>query len=195
MKSMIEGEQDLEFVGHAHDGEEAVQLARKLRPDVAVLDLVMPRLDGVMATERLRSACPGTAVLILSGFMDRERIAAALRVGATGFVPKPARQDEVLQAIRWVAGGGTYLDGDMAAALFRTPPEPPVDAPAGRELDILRLAAWGYGNKEIADRFGMGLKAVESCKVRAMEKLGLKTRRDLMRYAVDNGWLAPGGAK
>lgn len=195
LRDMIGGEPDMEFVGRAGDGEEAVRLAQKLRPDVAVLDMVMPRLDGVTATERLLPLCRDTVVLILSGFMDPDRIAAALRAGAMGYVPKLVPRDEILRAIRCVAAGRLYLDCDVAAATFRAPPQASADALAGREADMLKLAAWGHGNKEIADRFGLGVKAVEKCKTHAMEKLGLKTRHDLTRYAVDNGWLARDGAE
>lgn len=195
LRTMIGQESDLEVVGQAGDGEEAIRLAQKLQPDVAVMDMVMPQLDGMGATERLRPSCPNVAVLILSGFVDPDRIASALRAGAMGFVPKLAKPEEILRAIRCLAGGATYLDHDMAVAIFRAPAATAADAPAGREVEILKLAVWGYGNKEIADRLDLTVKAVECCKTRCMASLGLKTRHDLVQYAVDHGWLAPGSPK
>lgn len=185
---------DIEVLAAAAGGEEAVRRAAELRPDVAVVDFAMPGLNGAEAAARIREDAPEVRVLVLSAYEDPAFLRQVLQAGARGYVLKRAAADELVQAIRVVAGGGVYLDPALAARLVEPPPEaarhPTGEALSDREGDVLRLLAVGYTNKEIAARLKISVKTVETYKTRATEKLGLHSRVDVVRYAVHHGWLA-----
>jgi DNA-binding NarL/FixJ family response regulator len=193
LRTLIEAEPDLEVVGEAIDGESAVLEAARLRPDVVVMDLSMPGMGGVEATARIRRECPDVWVVVLSAHEDRAYLHRSLAAGATGFVLKRAAALELIRAIRRVADGETYLDpaatDQVVAALAQ-----PGGGAAGVELsdregEVLRLTAEGYLNKQIASRLSLSVKTVETYKARAMEKLALRSRVDVVRYATERGWL------
>jgi DNA-binding NarL/FixJ family response regulator len=194
LRALVDGTTGMGVVGEARDGAEAVRRACELRPDIVVMDVSMPGLDGAEATERIRRECPGVQVLALTMHEDRGHLTRLLQAGAAGYLPKRAAADELVRAIQVVAGGGTYVDPLLAGTLLGGPAhahrrsgEP--QRLSEREEDVLRRIAWGASNKEIAGELGISTKTVETYKARIADKLGLRTRTDLVRYAVQQGWL------
>jgi DNA-binding NarL/FixJ family response regulator len=198
LKALINAQDGMEVVGEAADGPTAVARAAELRPDVVVMDITMPGLNGAKATGRVREACPGVKVLALTAHEDRAYLRQLLEAGATGYVLKRAAAAELVQAVRAVAAGGVYLDpalagrvagGFVTAAAAR-------EALTGtdlsdREEEVVRLIADGFSNKQIATRLSLSVKTVETYKARSLEKLGLRDRIELVRYARQRGWLEP----
>lgn len=196
LKTLIDAQSGMEVVGEAIDGATAVRCATDLRPDVVVMDVSMPGGGGAEATERLRRDCPEVKVLALTAHEDRGYLELMLRAGASGYVFKRAAADDLVRAIRAVAAGETYIDpavaGRLVSALARPPAAGPPHAEADlsdREAEVLRLIAQGHPIKQIAARLEVGVRTVETYKARGMEKLGLKTRADVVRYALHRGWL------
>jgi two-component system, NarL family, response regulator NreC len=195
LKRLIETEPDMKVIASASDGAEALEKAVRLCPDVAVIDVSMPKLNGADATRRLRKECPSTKVLALTVHEDTSYLRALLDAGASGYVLKRAAADELINAIRAVAIGGVYVDPRVAGKLvnpFALPKTPLVNNVTNlseRELSVLRFIAQGYTNKEIANQLGLSVKTVETYKARSMEKLGLRSRVDIVRTATDHGWL------
>jgi DNA-binding NarL/FixJ family response regulator len=197
LKVILNAQPDMEVVAEASDGNTAISQARAVSPDIVVMDVTMPRLNGLQATEALRECCPGVRVLTLTRHADDGYLQQLLRAGASGYVLKQSRSTELLHAIRAVASGGKYLDpavadrviGDFGRRNYRV--DSPVDTPAlsPREEEILRLVAWGYSNKEVAEVLGLSVKTVESHKTNAMHKLGLHNRIDVVKHALLKGWL------
>ncbi len=194
LKALINAQPDMEVVGEAADGLAAVALAAELDPDVVVVDVSMPGLTGAQVATRLREVRPDHKVLALTVHEDGSYLRMLLEAGAAGYVLKRAAVGELVQAIRAVAAGGTYIDPAMAGVLgdFVRPTQDR-DAPAvelsEREGEVVRLVALGFSNKEIAARLRISVKTVETYKARSMEKLGLKGRVDIVRYASRRGWL------
>jgi DNA-binding NarL/FixJ family response regulator len=195
MKALL-GDSDIEVVAEAADGLQALDLAVTLTPDVAVLDYNMPGLTGAEVAARLRREALAVKALVLSAHEDRAFLRQVLEAGARGYVLKRAAAEELVQAIRVVAAGGMYLDPTLTEHVVEGFVSPPAATAEGgpalteREEEVLRLVARGYANKEVAARLDVSVKTVESHKLRAMEKLGLDGRVDLVQYAYDHGWLA-----
>lgn len=197
LKALIEAAPGLEVVGEAADGPTAVDQTARLAPDVLVVDISMPGFGGAEVTARVRAARPGQKVLALTVHEDRGYLRLLLEAGAAGYVLKRAAADELVRAVRAVAAGGTYLDPSLAGAVVgafaKTPAPggtvPPADL-SEREGEVLRLIARGYSNKEIAARLDLSVKTVETYKARSAEKLGLRSRVDIVRYATQQGWMA-----
>ncbi len=199
LRSLVDATPGMRVVGEASTGEEAVDQARRIRPDVVLMDVSLPRLDGAAATQQIARECPEVRVLALTAHEDRAHVTRLLQAGAAGYVVKRAAVDELVRAIRTVAAGGTYVDPELAAALLRHAPR--IDAPrpdrtgdplSAREEEVLRHIAWGQSNKAIAGALGISVKTVETYKARIAEKLGLRSRTDMVRYALRQGWLAEG---
>jgi DNA-binding NarL/FixJ family response regulator len=197
LRMLVASHRDMDVVGEAEDGARAIALARQLRPDVIVIDISMPELDGVRATQALRDELPEIGVLVLTRHTDGGYVERLLRAGASGYVVKGSASEELVRAIRAVAGGQTYLDPAMAAqAIDRMgPPTPaqhlwPGEILSVREQDVLRLVATGLVSREIALRLAVSIKTVETHKANAMRKLRMKSRVDIVRYAMLRGWLA-----
>lgn len=195
LKALIANEPDLEVVGEAGNGEEALELASALCPDVVVMDVSMPRMDGVRATAAIKRACPEVKVLVLSVHETRSQIRRVLQAGASGYVVKRSAAEELIQAVHAVAVKGVYLDPIVAAKLVGGTKAPVPDQSvheslSEREAAVLRLIALGYANKEIAAQLDLSVKTVETFKARSMQKLGLRGRVDIVRHAMDCGWLA-----
>lgn len=196
LKLLIDNQPDMEVIGESGDGDGALEQAEALKPDVVVMDISMPRLNGLLATRTLKQRQPGVAIVALTRHDDDTHLEELLRAGASGYVLKQSPPLEFLQAIRVVAAGGIYLDPAMASQVAdgllarRGEDSKQVRAPVSeREADVLRLTAVGHSNKEIADRLKISVKTVEVHKATAMRKLGLTGRVDVIRYGVLQGWL------
>jgi two-component system, NarL family, response regulator NreC len=172
-----------------------VSRARELRPDVIVMDVSMPVMDGVVATERVTAECPGVRVLVLTAHEDRAHLKRLLKAGAAGYVLKRAAAAELVRAIRTVAAGNVYVDPLLAGAILRDSARdggtPAADAEllSDREEEVLRRLAWGETNREVATLLGVSTKTVETYKSRITAKLGLRSRTDMVRFAIRQGWL------
>ena len=193
LSGLIEGAGDMEVVGEARTGEEAVRLARAHRPDVVVMDVSMPGVDGAEATERIVSESPDIRILALTMHDDRAHLTRLLEAGATGYAIKRAAGEELLHAIRTVAAGDSYVDPLLAGALLRNDDEHAgEEALSPREEEVLRRTAWGETNKAIAAALGISTRTVETYKARIADKLKLRSRPEMVRYAVARGWLNSG---
>lgn len=195
---LINAQPDMQVVGQAGDGLAAVAQAQSLRPDIVVMDISLPQLDGGTATERIRQSCPDVRVLALTRHQDAAHLRRLLQAGATGYALKRAAADELIGAIRQVARGKPYLDSSLMKQMLEDfagqaiIPAYPIESfslPTERELQVLRLIAWGESNKEIAVRLNLSVKTIEFHKARAMEKLHLRSRAEVVRYALLQGWL------
>lgn len=195
MKTLINAEPDMEVTGEAANGHEAVERAKALAPDLAVLDLSMPELNGAQATRRIKAAAPGVKVLALTVHEDKSYLLELLEAGASGYVLKRASKGELILAIRAVMSGGVYIDPRIASQLMNPFTQGQARAAAStpalsdRESSVMRLVARGYTNKEVASDLDISVKTVETYRARSMEKLGLKSRVDLIRIATERGWL------
>lgn len=165
-------------------------------PDVVVVDVSMPGMNGVEATCELRRRCPAVRVVALTAHGDRGYLQQIVAAGAVGFALKRAASEDLVQAIRRAAAGKTYFDPSVAAQTIAEPArldgEPTGDSLSEREVDVLRLVAQGLLDKEIAARLQLEVATVETSKLAAMAKHGLKTRAGVVRYALEQGWLATG---
>ena len=195
-KFILGAQPDIECVGEAGDGRAALRLAQELRPDVVLMDVSMPELNGLKATERLCALCPDVRVIALTRHTDRAYMQQLLQAGAAGYVLKQSDPAVLLQAVRAVAEGGSYLDpaiaGKALEGYFGRKPGGRTVAEvylSDREAEVLRHIALGYSNKEIAARLSLSVKTVEAHKSNAMRKLDMTGRIDIVRYAMLQGWL------
>lgn len=194
LRMILNAQPDMQVVATASDGREAIAQAEQMTPDVVIMDISMPGLNGLAATMQLTERCPGSRVLTLTRHADSSYLQQLLRAGAAGYVLKQSRPAELLHAIRAVATGGKYVDTSIAAPMIGTYAKP-VTAPeptaplSPRETEVLRLIAWGNTNKEIAARLDLSVKTVEAHKANGMRKLGMRGRIDIVRYALLQGWL------
>lgn len=195
LKMLINAQSDMEVVGEADDGDATLSQVASLEPDVAVIDISMPGPNGVVVTRGLRASCPNVRVIVLTVHRDRVYVRQVMSAGATGYVLKLARPGDFLQAIRTVAGGGIYIHPGVAEAVVETVAEAirrdELDRPAltPREIELLQLMAKGYNNKEISGRMEITVKSVETYKVRVMDKLGFRSRVQVIQFALHQGWL------
>ena len=196
LKLLIDSQPDMGVVAEAADGKAALALADKVKPDIVVMDISMPGMNGLIATRALKHQQPDVAIVALTRHEDETYLEELIRAGASGYVLKQSAPTDFLTAIRAVAAGGIYLDPAMtprvADGLFGRKPQP--DPPAGaklteRESEVLRLVAVGHSNIEIGARLDISVKTVEVHKTNAMRKLGLTGRVDVIRYGVLQGWL------
>jgi len=194
LKLLIDRQPDMEVVGEAGDGRVAVERAKTLQPNVAVVDVSMPQMNGLAATKAIRESTPGTAVVALTRYDDEAYVQELLTAGALGYVLKQSPSAELVDAVRAAASGRRYLDRRLAARVAgdilssrRRRDAPP--AITDRESEVLRLMALGHSNKEIAELLFLSVKTIEVHKGNAMRKLGLAGRTDVVRYALLQGWL------
>jgi DNA-binding NarL/FixJ family response regulator len=198
LRNLIRAENDFDLVGEAAAGHAALRLIRETKPDIAVLDVSMPEMNGIVLTTRVAAEIPSVRVLMLTFHEDRAYVKQALDAGVCGYVLKRSAAEILVQAIRAVMTGGLYVDPAIAHRLFDSGPKRPGRHNGGmlafeltqREAEALKLAALGFTTKEIARQLDIGIKSVETYKARGLEKLGLKTRAELVRYASTQGWLA-----
>lgn len=203
LRTLLESEPDMEVVGEAGEGQEAVELARRLCPDVVVMDIAMPGVNGLEATRRIRAMddCETLKVLVLTVHAQERYLFPVLQAGASGYVLKSAADTELVTAIRVVANGGVFLYPSAARMLLEDylhrarlgEEKDSYETLGERERDVLRLAAEGYTASEIAERLSLSVKTVETYRARIMEKLGLHSRADLVRYALRRGLLTDAG--
>lgn len=196
IRLLLEGEPDMDVIGEAITGEAAIEKARALQPDVILMDIAMPGMDGIEATRRIKAASPQIGILVLTMHRSDEHFFAMLKAGASGYVLKAADTPELLGAIRSVARGEAFLYPAMAKKLMqdflsRTPGVEESDDGrlTPREQQILRLIAEGYTNKEIADRLVVSPSTVHSHRNNLMRKLDLDTQHGLVQYARKRGWI------
>lgn len=191
VRAYLSGHAELQIVGEAADGAAAVALARQLRPDVVLMDVNMPRVGGLKATELLRRSVPQVRVLMLTVHSQLEYVLQMIRSGAHGYVAKDAPPEELVRAIITIAGGGTHFSDESALAFVRDSLAAPgcmvVSMPerlARREREVLVLLADGLTNKEMAARLGVSVRTIETYRERLKEKLGLRTVAELTRFAL-----------
>lgn len=196
LKSLINAQSDMAVIGEAADGKTAGERVLALRPDVVVMDVTMPEVNGAKATERIKARSPDVKVLALTMHEDKGYLRQLFEAGAAGYVLKRSASAELLHAIRTVAANGTYIDpslaGKVVGGLLQKPSSKDVLGEVDlseREAEVVRFIAQGYSNKEIAARLEIGVKTVETYKTRSMEKLGFHSRTEMVRYALRRGWL------
>ncbi|MHC5537093.1 response regulator [Singulisphaera rosea] len=196
LRAVIDSQPDMKVVAEATDGEEAYRLAVDLAPDVVVMDISLPVMDGVQATESLRRERPEVKVLALTVHEDRGYLRRMIKAGAMGYLLKRATADDLIRAIRTLAQGGTHFDpnltGDLLGVLTECShrPNSSKQAMSDREWGVLRLVARGFTNREIAAQLFLAAKSVETYRGRAMRKLGLDSRAAVVAYAIQAGWLS-----
>jgi DNA-binding NarL/FixJ family response regulator len=198
LRNLIESEPDFEIAGTATDGLAALKLITDQRPDIALIDISMPELNGIALARRLVEEAPESRVVVLTVYEDRAFLKQALDAGVRGYLLKRSAAESLIQALRAVLTGGIYVDPAIADRVFvsnaprqgRGGDKPLMPALTERESEVLKLTALGFTNKETARRLDIGVKSVETYKARGLEKLGLSTRAELVRYASAEGWLA-----
>lgn len=202
LRFLLNAEADMEVVGEANDGSEATVKARELHPDVILLDITMPGTGGLQAIRHIKKASPASKILILSVHGDESYLREALRAGASGYALKRAADTELLSAIRAVHRGEMFLDPSLTKILVSEligtegkqrgdEGDREIHPLSDREREVLRLVAQGYTSQQVADMLFVSLKTVETYKARVMAKLGLRSRAQLVRYALQVGLLSP----
>ncbi len=197
IKALINEQPDMHVIAEADDGATTINQCKKLHPDVIILDISMPGMNGVKVATQLKPVSPKSKTLILTIHDSTAYLRQMLEAGASGYLVKRATTEELIHAIRSVAKGGTYIDPMLAEKLAAPLRRKSADKDdlisegelSDRETEVLQLTAQGYSSKEIAENLNVGRKSVETYKQRAMEKLGLDSRIEIVRYAVHQGWL------
>lgn len=194
LKMLIAAQPDMEVVGEAGDGEAAWRAGQTLQPDIILMDVSMPELNGAQATERLKVSCPNIKIIALSAHADEIHVRQLLAAGASGYVLKRTIAEELTKAVRVVARGGTYLDPAVAGKIVGGYVDPASSGSAVndlsvREQQVLLDVARGYTNKEVAERLNLSVKTIEGHKARIMTKIDVTSRAGIVRYALRQGWL------
>lgn len=196
-RELLEREEDMEVVGEADNGEQAVELATRLEPDVALMDIAMPKLNGIEATKRIKAICPATAVLMLTAYDDDQYVFALLEAGAAGYLLKDVRARDLVAAIRAVNAGESVLHPTIARKVVdrfargsaESSEESALNRLTEREMDVLRLAAKGMGNREIADQLVLSVRTVQGHLQNIFDKMRVGSRTEAVVRALQSGWL------
>jgi DNA-binding NarL/FixJ family response regulator len=196
-RRMLEQEADIEVVGEAGDGEEAIELAERLRPDVAIVDISMPRLDGIEATKQIKERCPSVTVLILSAYDDDQFVFSLLEAGAAGYLLKSIRSRELIDAVRAVYGGESVLHPAVARKVLnrfvagsgKASSPKPAEVMSDREKEILRLATHGLSNADIAKELCLSIRTVQGHLGHIFNKLRVSSRTEAVVRALKEGWV------
>jgi DNA-binding NarL/FixJ family response regulator len=196
LRRLVEGAGDMRVVAEAADGREAIRKADESLPDVAVVDISMPGLDGLEVVERIHAAHPETAILVLTMHEEEQYVIRAIGAGAMGYITKRAAADQLLKAIRKVRDGGRYLSDAAAEALVRRMGKgmsgrSSLDGLSTREIQVLRGLALGQSNREIAESYSISIKTVDTYRFRLLKKLGLRNNAELTRFAIQNRIVEP----
>ncbi|MEW6127460.1 MAG: response regulator transcription factor [Acidobacteriota bacterium] len=196
LKALVNAQPDMRVIGEANHGYEAIQAVKNLQPDIIIMDVTMPKLNGLEATKKLKQICPQVKILTLTRHAEAGFIQQLLRAGAEGYVLKQSASAELIRAIRALGAGNNYLDPAITGKVMTgyagkevKISVDPKNAISDREEEIIRLVAWGYSNKEIANRLEISVKTVETHKTNIMKKLNFRGRIDMVRYALLRGWL------
>ena len=196
LRMIVNDEADMEVVGEAGDGRAAIELAKQLKPDIVLMDISMPELNGLRAAATLKRVMPDTKIVTLTRHTDDAYMQELFQAGVSGYVLKQSSATELTKAIRTVADGGQYLDPALTAKVLlgfgektRLRGERASHKLTSREQEVLHDIALGYSNKEIAEKLGISVKTIETHKNSSMQKLGLTSRRDIVRYAILRGWM------
>ena len=193
---LLEEEEDLEVVARAADGEEALRLAKELLPDVAIIDVAMPEVNGIEAATQIKASCPATAVLMISAYNYQSYILASLRAGAAGYLLKNAPLRELINAVRFVHAGEAVFDLKATSSILRRLVADNAEERTGlgrlqhRELEVLRTAAKGMSNKEIATELVISERTVQTHMVNIFRKMGVSSRIEAVLRALKEGWLS-----
>jgi NarL family two-component system response regulator LiaR len=197
-RELVQRERDMEVVGEAGDGEEAIELTSRLRPNVVIMDIAMPKVNGIEATKRIKELCPGTAVLVLTAYDNEQYVFALLEAGAAGYLLKNVRGVELISAVRAVYNGESVLHPQVASRVidrFRgkkmaATAEPLRDALSEREMEVLRLAGKGISNKDIARELSLSVRTVQAHLGSIFNKMGVGSRTEAVLHALRKGWLS-----
>ena len=194
LRMLLDSQSDIEVVAEASNGRLAVEYSDRYKPQVVIMDLSLPQMNGLQATQAIKSSHPETAIVALTRHDDAAFVDELKKAGASAYVLKQSASHELLDAVRVAAVGGSYLDASLRARSTRTPEDrsavsPRLPSVSEREKQVLRMMAVGHSNKEIADALGITIKTVEVHKANAMRKLKLRGRIDVVRFAILNGWL------
>lgn len=196
-RRILEQEPDLEVVAEAGDGEEAVRLASDLKPDVAIIDVAMPKLDGIEATRQIKALCPAVAVLVLSAYDDDQFVFGLLEAGAAGYLLKSVRGREIVDAIRAVDAGESVLHplvarkvlNRFASVSSRAQRKKPLELLTDREMEVMRLVTKGLSNKDIADGLCLSVRTVQGHLANIFNKLRVSSRTEAVVHALKEGWV------
>jgi DNA-binding NarL/FixJ family response regulator len=191
LRSRLEKETDVSVVGEADNADTGVVLAKRLQPDVILLDLLMPRKSGYDALPELAEVAPEAKVLVISSQAAPSSVRQALSAGAAGYLPKRASDGELVTAIRSVVRGSGYVDPDLGAQLVVSNGTPALEPLSDRERDVLHLLALGYTNQEIGKKLFISVRTVDTHRAHIMRKLRLETRAELVLFALANGLIGP----
>jgi DNA-binding NarL/FixJ family response regulator len=191
LRSRLEREDGIAVVGEADTAERATVMARKLQPDVIVLDLLLPRTSGYEAIPKLLDVAPDAKILVVSSQAAPSSVRRALSAGAAGYLPKRSSDRELVAAIRLVAGGAGYVEPDLGARLVNPNGAPALEPLSERERDIVHLLALGYTNQEIGKKLFISVRTVDTHRAHIMRKLELDTRAELVMFALANGVIGP----
>lgn len=196
-RELLEREEDFRVIGEADDGEQAVKLATALEPDVALIDIAMPKLNGIEATRQIKATCPAIAVLILTAYDDDQYVFALLEAGAAGYLLKDVRARDLVEAVRAVNAGESVLHPVIARKVvnrFANRPDEPIEESAldrltEREMEVLKLASRGMSNREIAQELVLSVRTVQGHMHNIFEKMRVGSRTEAVLHALRKGWL------
>ena len=196
LRVLLDSQPGMHVVGEAASGKEVLDRAVELAHDVVVMDLSIPELNGLQATSFLKARHPGIKVVVLTAHEDESYLTQLCKAGAAGYVLKRSAGEQLVQAIRMAARGQIYVEPALAGKALARMAAGPAASPqttqaplSEREKEVLSLLAWGYSNKEAAEQLKVSVKTVETYRVRIAEKLGLRSRTELVKYALQQGWL------